>query len=138
MVVIFDGHCGLCNRSVRWFLVRDRNDRLRFAPSNSPKVAAILARQGCNPDNVVSIPDSILVVRNPGTALEQLLTRSDAILTTLAELPRPWPSVARILRFIPRPLRDLGYRTVARLRYRIWGRLETCPIPTPGEQARFL
>jgi predicted DCC family thiol-disulfide oxidoreductase YuxK len=56
----------------------------------------------------------------------------------LAELPGPWPSVARILRFIPRSLRDVGYRIVARLRYRIWGRLENCPIPTEAERAKFL
>jgi len=138
LVVIFDGHCGLCNRSVRWFLVRDRNDRLRFAPSNSPKVAAVLARHGCEPANISAIPDSILVVRNPDTPLEQLLMRSDAVLAMLAELPRPWLYIASLLRFVPRPLRDLGYRVVAHLRYHIWGKLESCPIPTAEERERFL
>jgi predicted DCC family thiol-disulfide oxidoreductase YuxK len=40
--------------------------------------------------------------------------------------------------WLPRPLRDLGYRLVARYRYRIWGRFDTCPIPTAQERERFL
>jgi predicted DCC family thiol-disulfide oxidoreductase YuxK len=56
----------------------------------------------------------------------------------LAELPRPWPAVAVAIRLFPRPLRDLGYHLVARWRYRLWGRLETCPIPTVAERERFL
>jgi predicted DCC family thiol-disulfide oxidoreductase YuxK len=46
--------------------------------------------------------------------------------------------VAKVFKWIPRPLRDLGYRIIARLRYRIWGRFETCPIPTALERAHFL
>jgi predicted DCC family thiol-disulfide oxidoreductase YuxK len=46
LLVIFDGQCGFCNRSVRWFLRRDRRDRLRFVASDSPKVAELLARHG--------------------------------------------------------------------------------------------
>jgi predicted DCC family thiol-disulfide oxidoreductase YuxK len=56
----------------------------------------------------------------------------------LAELPRPWPWVATGLRWIPLPLRDSGYRLVARWRYRLWGRLESCPVPTPEQRERFL
>jgi predicted DCC family thiol-disulfide oxidoreductase YuxK len=56
----------------------------------------------------------------------------------LRQLPRPWPAVAAVMAWIPHRLRDLGYRLVARYRYRIWGRLETCPIPTARERERFL
>jgi len=138
MLVIFDGHCGLCNRSVRWFLVRDRRDRLRFAPSESPKVAALLARHGVGLFADALAPSTILVVQETASAGEQLLVRSAGVLAMLAELPRPWPGVARLLRWIPRPLRDLGYRIIARSRYRIWGRLESCPLPTPAECERFI
>ncbi|MGA7858175.1 MAG: DCC1-like thiol-disulfide oxidoreductase family protein [Terracidiphilus sp.] len=141
-LVIYDGHCGLCNRSVRWLLVRDLRDRMRFAPSESPDVAELLARYESANQASASlqsiIPDSIVVARNPGTPAEQILIRSDAVLALLAELPSPWPAIASLLRWIPRPLRDLGYRLIARWRYRIWGRIESCPIPTPAERARFL
>ena len=138
MLVIFDGHCGLCNGSVRWFLVRDRKDRLRFVPSESPKVAEILRRHGVNMSTEPAGPDTILVVRDPGGPTERLLERSDGVMAMLEELPRPWPAVAAVLRWIPRGLRDFVYRLIARWRYRIWGRLESCPLLTAEERRRFL
>lgn len=137
LLVVFDGHCGLCNRSVRWFLTRDQRDRMRFAPSNSPEVKALLARHGFDLTDVDG-PSSILVAEEVGTAAERMLVRSEAVLRMLEELPQPWRVAAGVLRVVPRALRDFGYRVVARWRYRIWGRLESCPIPTPAERARFL
>lgn len=152
LLVVYDGHCGFCNRSIRWFLRRDKLDRLRFAASDSEKVAEVLARhgfvaaeseqamppreRGADPQQIT--PSTILVLSDVGTETEQLLTRSTAVIAMLRELPPPWPVVAAALRLIPRPLRDFGYRIVARLRYRIWGRLESCPIPTTEERTHFL
>lgn len=138
VLVIFDGHCGLCNGSIRWFLVRDRQDRLRFVPSESPKVAEVLRRHGVNMAADPAGPDTILVVRDPGGGTESLLERSDGVMAILEELPRPWAAVAGALRWIPRWLRDFVYRLIARWRYRIWGRLESCPVPTAEERGRFL
>lgn len=142
LLVIYDGHCGLCNRSVRWLLERDPRGRLRFVPSQSPDVAELLARHASSdPASVASqssITDSIVVARNPGTPQEQTLVRSDAVLALLAELPGPWPGIGKVLRWIPRQVRDLGYRLIARWRYRIWGRFDSCPIPTPEQRSRFL
>lgn len=137
LLVVFDGRCGFCNRAVRWFLRRDRRDGLRFAASESPRVAALLARHGFVADPA-SGPGSILVVRDADGPTEEILVRSDAVAAMLAVLPQPWPATGAVLRAIPRPLRDLGYRLVARWRYHIWGRLESCPLPTAEEGARFL
>jgi len=138
LVVIFDGRCGFCNRSVRWFLTRDRNDRMRFIPSDAPAAAGLLARHGLASSAAEGNVGTILVVLFPGTPSERLLDRSAAVLVLLAQLPKPWPTVATILGWIPRRIRDLGYRLVARLRYRLFGRLDACPIPTAWEQNRFL
>ena len=144
LLVLYDGHCVLCNRSVRWLLRRDRHDRLRFAPAQSAAVAPLLAQCGFDPATAPSSPsspfspDTILVLRHPGAPAQTLLTRSSAAVALLAELPRPWPAVAALLRMVPRPLRDLGYRIVARCRYRLWGRLPVCPLPSPQEQPHFL
>ena len=143
LLVIFDGRCGLCNRSVRWFLARDREDRLRFAPSESPQVAALLRRQLPNhqplaADSGLGDLESILVARHPGQSDEVLLMRSSAVLELLRSLPHPWPEVAIIAALIPRPLRDVVYRLVARYRHFVFGRLDACPIPTAEERARFL
>jgi predicted DCC family thiol-disulfide oxidoreductase YuxK len=77
-------------------------------------------------------------VRDAGGPEEQVLARSEAVVALLRELPRLWPWVGVGLGWIPRALRDAGYRLVARWRYRIWGRMENCPIPTPEERGRFL
>jgi predicted DCC family thiol-disulfide oxidoreductase YuxK len=138
LLVIFDGRCGFCNRSIRWFLVRDRRDRLRFAAYESPKVAGILARHGLDASKFALDPDPMLVALGLDSPAERLLFRSDGVLAILGELPSPWPSVAAALKWIPRPLRDLAYRVVARFRYRIWGQLDACPIPTATERIRFL
>jgi predicted DCC family thiol-disulfide oxidoreductase YuxK len=138
LLVVYDGHCGFCNGFVRWLLRRDRRDRLRFVASESPKVAGLLARHGMGVTDFVSGPDTILVVRDPDGPAERVFVRSAAALEMFGELPRPWPVVAAILRWVPGFLSDSLYRLVARWRYRIWGRLESCPIPTADERARFL
>jgi predicted DCC family thiol-disulfide oxidoreductase YuxK len=138
LLVIFDGHCGLCNRSVRWFLRRDRWDRLRFAPSESPQVAGILARGGFIPTDSLSRPNTILVVLDPDGPAESRLVRSDAVLVLLAVLPQPWPALATLSRLIPRFFRDTFYKLIAHWRSWIWGRLESCPLPTSEEREHFL
>jgi predicted DCC family thiol-disulfide oxidoreductase YuxK len=143
LLVIFDGRCGLCNRSVRWLLVRDRRDQLRFVPSESPKVAALLTRhlpdyQELSAGSGSIELGSILVARRAGQSDEELLLRSSAVLELLRRLPGPWPAVATIAALVPLPLRDLVYRLIARYRHRVFGRLNACPIPTTEERARFL
>jgi predicted DCC family thiol-disulfide oxidoreductase YuxK len=137
LLVVYDGHCGLCNGWVRWLLRWDRRDRLRFAASQSEKAAGLLARhaEALEPGGT---PGTVLVFRNPFDQREQPLTRFAATLAVLGELPRPWPAVAAALGWIPEFLSDPVYRLVARWRYRIWGRLESCPMPTDEERGRFL
>jgi predicted DCC family thiol-disulfide oxidoreductase YuxK len=53
-------------------------------------------------------------------------------------LPAPWPFVAVLLSLVPAFLADPVYRIFARWRYRIWGRLDACPLPTPNQQSRFI
>lgn len=138
LLVIFDGRCGFCNGSVRWLLKRDRNDRLRFVAFESPAVTALLKRHGLAEAGRTSTPGTFLAVRDPDGPAERVFDRSQAALAVLRELPGPWPQLAAILRWIPVPLRDLVYRFIARVRYRIGGRLESCPVPTPAERAHFL
>lgn len=83
-------------------------------------------------------PGSIVVVLGMESATPQVLLHSNAVIAMLRELPRPWPISGAMLWCIPRPLRDWGYSLIARWRYRIWGRLESCPLPTEEERARFL
>jgi predicted DCC family thiol-disulfide oxidoreductase YuxK len=138
LLVVFDGECGFCNGSIRWLLRRDGNDRLRFAPSTAPEVAELLAAHGVQPFGRDPARETMLVFRNIGTPIEELLVRSNAVLACLRVLPQPWRILAALLRLIPRPLREAGYRFIARERYRIWGRYAACPVPTAEERQHFL
>jgi predicted DCC family thiol-disulfide oxidoreductase YuxK len=138
LLVVYDGECGFCNHSIRWLLRRDRRDLLRFAPSTDPAVTELLAKHGAQPFGKDPARETMMVFRNTGTPLEELLVRSNAILACLRVLPQPWRLLGALLRLIPRPLREAGYRFIARERYRIWGRYESCPIPTPEESQHFL
>jgi predicted DCC family thiol-disulfide oxidoreductase YuxK len=137
LLVVYDGYCGLCNASIHWLIRRDRNDRLRFAPSDAPAVAALLAAP-LEVADLAGVPSSILVVRQPLSPHPQVLVRSRAVLAALRELPAPWPVVAGLLGLIPAFLADPVYRLIARWRYRIWGRFQVCPLPTPEQQRHFL
>jgi len=138
LLVIFDGYCGFCNMSVRWFLRRDRLDRMRFVPSESPLVTGLLARHGLGgPGSRLGL-DTIVVVRDAGGENERVFTRSNAAREMLRELPEPWQAAGVVFGWVPQAVRDVGYRVIARWRYRIWGRLESCPLPRAEERGRFL
>jgi predicted DCC family thiol-disulfide oxidoreductase YuxK len=126
LLVIFDGRCGFCNGTIRWLLRRDRNDRLRFSPSESTGLGSDLD------------PGTVIVVRRAGRPGQQLLIRSEASLAILRELPAPWPWIASALSCIPTTIRNFGYRLIARNRYWIGGRLEVCPLPSAEERRHFL
>jgi predicted DCC family thiol-disulfide oxidoreductase YuxK len=64
--------------------------------------------------------------------------RSSAVVRILWQLGRFWTIVGALLWLIPLPLRNLGYRVVASNRYRLFGKKETCRLPTESERARFL
>jgi predicted DCC family thiol-disulfide oxidoreductase YuxK len=133
-ILLYDGVCGLCNRSVQFILRRDPEGVFRFASLQSALAGGILARHGVNPADL----DTVYVVVNAGQADEQLAPRSDAVIFILQQLGRIWRVAASILKFVPRSLRDWGYRLVARNRYRIFGRYDACPLPSEDTRSRFL
>jgi predicted DCC family thiol-disulfide oxidoreductase YuxK len=67
----------------------------------------------------------------------ELLVRSDALLRILAQLPGPWRFLAW-WRVIPRPVRDWCYDRIARNRYRLFGRYDSCLLPDADHARRFL
>jgi len=132
--VLYDGTCGLCDRTVRWLLARDRAGALRFATLEGATGGAVRARHpGLPPAD-----ETIVLVEAPERPGERVRLRSDAVLAALARLGGGWRLASSSLRLVPRPLRDAAYRFVARRRTRWFGRLAACRVPTPAERARFL
>ena len=133
-VLLYDGVCGLCQRTVRWLLRHDPEGRLLFAPQQWPLAAEVLARHALDPGQA----NSAVLVANFGGPGESLALRSDAILGSLTVLGGRWAVLARVARLIPRSLRDRAYRWLARNRIRLFGAADLCALPTPAERARFL
>jgi len=133
-VVFYDGVCGLCNRLNRFLLARDRHERIFFAPLQGPTAAARLTRYGCDPADL----DTVYAVADWDLPTERVYARSAAVLHTLRQLDRGWRILGRLGALIPRPLSDAAYRLVARNRYRVFGRFDSCPLPRPEWKSRFL
>lgn len=133
-IILYDGVCGLCNRLVQFLLKRDKRGRLRFASLQNDFAAKVLTRHGIDPKDL----DTVQVVLNYDRPDEQIVNRSDAVLRATQELGMPWNILATLARIVPRPLRDLVYAFVARNRYRVFGKYETCMLPDPNQRHRFL
>jgi len=127
-VILFDGVCNLCAAVVRFVIERDPAARFSFASLQSDTARRLLEKAGC----FATLPDSIVLLDEEGVH-----TRSDAALRIAAGLRRPWCLTSR-LTIVPRALRDRAYDFVARHRYRWFGKRDTCLVPTPELQARFL
>jgi predicted DCC family thiol-disulfide oxidoreductase YuxK len=132
-IVLYDGVCGLCNRLVQFLLKRDSHDRLRFASLQSDFAAVILKRHGADPHDL----DTVYVVKDYEQPNEELLARSNAILFVLPELGGIW-RLSGVSKVLPRWLRDRLYDLVAKNRYRMFGKYETCMLPEPGQRRKFL
>ncbi len=126
-VVLYDGECGLCHRSVKFLIARDRG-QLYYAPLQGETAAALRAR---HPEIPTTLESVVLVDR------DRVFLRSKAFLYVAKYLTRPWRWGYQ-LRWLPAVVLDLGYRLVARVRYRIWGKYEACQRPTVEQQAQLL
>lgn len=131
--MFYDGVCGLCNRLVQFLLKHDKRDRFRFASLQSDLAHDVLTRHGLDPHDL----DTVYVVKDYQQTGEILLERSDAILLMVSELGGIW-SVASIGRVLPKALRDALYKVVARNRYRVFGKSESCMLPAPEHRNKFL
>lgn len=127
-LVLYDGECGLCSKSVRFLIKRDREAVLQFAPLQGDTAARLRGEHPEIPQTV----ESVVLVDDGRVHL-----RSKAFLYVSRYLTRPW-RWGWYFRWFPAFLLDLPYRLVARLRYRIWGKVDACELPAPAERARFL
>ncbi|HEY1994176.1 MAG TPA: DCC1-like thiol-disulfide oxidoreductase family protein [Edaphobacter sp.] len=135
-LLLYDGVCALCHGVVQFLMQRDKLDRFRYAPLQSSLGREVLARF-----QIHTLPDGVMLLTDALTPTEHLYQRSDAVAAALLRLSaanRIWRLAGRILRLMPRPLRDWGYGIVARFRYRLFGRYDTCPVPPPEQRSRLL
>jgi predicted DCC family thiol-disulfide oxidoreductase YuxK len=126
-VILYDGVCVFCSRWIRFVAARDANSRFRFTAIQSDYGRRLAQAFGINPAD----PDTNAVIHG-GVAT----FKSDAALTVLSSLPG-WQWV-RVLRALPKPLRDAVYSLVAQNRYRLFGKYEVCFLGDASFRNRIL
>ncbi len=133
-VVLFDGVCGLCDRFMHFLVVRDVVKALRYSALQGGFAQAVLARHDQDPASL----DTIVVVLDSGTPEERILVKARAGLYLLRQLGGAWAVLAVLLGIWPTFLLDLGYGFIARIRYKVFGKFDTCPVPPPEVRERFI
>ncbi|WP_277584809.1 thiol-disulfide oxidoreductase DCC family protein [Psychrobacillus antarcticus] len=126
-IILFDGECNFCDASVHFIIKRDPNGYFQFAAQQSD-IGEKLKRQYDIPNNM----DSILVIDQ-----HNVYNASDAALHISKHLNRPW-SFLHVLKVIPKPIRDVVYKVIAKNRYAWFGKKDSCMIPSPEIRNRFL
>lgn len=127
-IVLFDGVCNFCNASVNFVIERDKAGYFKFAPLQSEIGEELIAKHSI--DKIET--DSVIVLED-----EKIYTHSSAALRIARNLDGLW-KLAYVFVVVPKPLRDLAYKLFAKNRYRLFGKQDTCMMPTPEVRARFL
>jgi len=141
-LLLYDGHCALCNAWVRILLALDRRGELRFSALHTPTAQRLLRQGGIKADSLESVVFIEGCVVDSG---EQLMAnddtrfhfKSDAVFAAIGRVGSP-VSYLRYGRYYPRFLRDRLYDTIATNRYAWFGRHESCPLPAAEHRDRFL
>jgi predicted DCC family thiol-disulfide oxidoreductase YuxK len=132
-VLLYDGTCGFCDGAVQFILRVDRRHEMRFAALESDFGAAVLQR---HPE--LAGVDSVVYVENPESADERVTVRSEAALHVAQYLGGPWQALGAVARVVPAGVRDGLYDRFAAIRYRVFGRVDSCALPAPDVRARFI
>lgn len=135
-IVLYDGECGLCDRFVQFTLARDSKGVFRFAALQSSIGRDLLEKHGLAEDGLANeegaAPSTVVVVEG-----DRAWTRSGAALRVAKRLRMPWP-LLYVFVIVPPFLRDAVYRFVAARRYRWFGKVDACRLPSPSTRDRFL
>ena len=127
-VLLFDGVCNLCNRSVQFIIKRDKKKRIRFASLQSDVGKSLLKQYAISTNQM----ESLVFIDN-----EKAYTRSAGVLRLMKYLHAPWNWLS-FFRFVPVFIRDGVYNWVARKRYKWFGKKDECMVPTAEIRERFL
>ena len=119
-ILLFDGHCNLCNAWVQFIVKRDSSSTIRFASLQSGSGRRLLEEHKIDANYI----DSLVLFEE-----ERFSVSSNAALRTLSYFDG-WERHLIFLSVVPRSLRDLVYRFIAKNRYKWFGRREQCMVPT--------
>jgi predicted DCC family thiol-disulfide oxidoreductase YuxK len=140
-IVLFDGTCNICSRTVQFIIRRERDHEMKFASIQSD-VGVEIVRRVLGERGEALLRDLMGTNGAPLSVVfldgEEVYTYSTAALRIGVRLRAPWCWFASALRLLPRSVLDLAYRLFARRRFRWFGRSESCPLPTVDLEGRLL
>ena len=132
-IFLFDGVCGLCSKFVQFVLPKDQENKFQFASLQSSFATELLKRYNINPKDL----NSFYVVADYDLPSQRVLSKSDAAAFVLSNLDGPW-SMLSLIKHLPKALRNWGYDLVAKNRYQIFGKKDSCQLPSESTKGRFI
>jgi predicted DCC family thiol-disulfide oxidoreductase YuxK len=127
-LILFDGVCNFCNAAVQMVIEIDRQKVFKFAPIQSELGQQLYHQHGLDASDI----QTLMLVDE-----DKVWTKSDAVLEVLSRLDGGWQLLGAF-KAMPQPIRDWAYSEFARQRFVLFGRRETCLIPTPELRERFM
>lgn len=116
--IIYDGYCNLCSFAVQFIAKRDKANQFYFVASASEEGERLLRLYGYDPQEITTI----VVIEN-----SEAYERSEAIFRIVKHIPRwKWLSIFQIF---PRTFLDKIYDFIAKIRYKVFGKRESCLLP---------
>lgn len=127
-ILLFDGVCNFCDGTVNFIIDRDPKKNIRFAALQSNSGQKLLQKFSLDTQHF----DSVILVHG-----ERFHKKTSAILRVVRWMKFPWNTLC-IFIIIPSPIRNFFYDIVAKNRYKWFGKLEYCRVPTADIKERFL
>ncbi len=127
-IILFDGVCNLCNRFVKFIIVKDRLKKIHFSPLQKESTKELLRKFNID----FSKLDTVIYIKD-----EKVFAKSSAALHVLKDIGGIW-KLFFVFIIVPKFIRDFIYSIVVRNRYRIFGKSDSCMIPSEKDKARFL
>lgn len=139
LIVFFDGYCGLCSGVVDFLIERDTHRYLRYSPLQGATAQAKLEASDIQDlDTVIVVREASTAGVTSGSTTSATFRKSTAIFEALKTLGGGYAFLARVLEVFPLALRDAAYDLIAKNRFRIFGRRDSCRAPTKEERELFL
>jgi len=126
-IILFDGECNFCDKSVQFIIKRDPEAIFSFT-SQQGEAGRKMIKKHHAPSSI----DSIILIEN-----DTYYLKSSAALRICRHLQGAW-KLLFIFILVPYPIRDFFYNILAKNRYKWFGKKDQCTLPTPEVRKRFL
>lgn len=126
-VILFDGFCNLCNKTILFLIKHDKNNQLYFAAQQTNAGCKIINQYGIQAGTA-----SVIFIKNGA-----VYVKSDAVIE-IAKLLTGWPRILIAGKIIPLNMRNWIYNLIAKYRYKVFGKKNECAIPAKEHMHKFI